>query len=439
MSEQNILNPTAASQLNPTYTIPHKDPAIISSWQPRSGKPFSRTMMARGMEFQLHWDKVPFSTYQALRQWFRQYEQDFFSYFDIDDNRYYSGQFLAEPQYERVANNQCNISATFVVCPTLPQFVYPSNWGVDSIFLEERNGFGADLVKLTGTWDHRDKNYLQFSEQLDNAVWTKANLGSANPIVTANATADPNGNLTAESIAFAAAAGGNFSDLRQSIPNLACAGLQFTFSIWLKVASGTGSIDLNIQDGAFATFAFFVNVNITTAWQRFTATGVFPNNAVPGVNVVLRNPGNNTTAITVFAWGAQLEYGPAATSYVQTTAVPLVLLAPNTNANYHGGSAYFNLGTGSFVTDFAEWLYVGYGFRVWAYKGPDMGFLPIALDGVVLATVDLYSATPTASSVVFTQQNIPLGQHRVKIGAINQKNAASSAFFISADAIEVMR
>src|SRR5579864_2632814 len=203
MSEQNILNPTPQSVMNPTYTIPHKDPAIISSWQPRSGKPFSRNMLARGMEFQLHWDKVPFSTYQALRQWFRQYEQDFFSYFDIDDNRYYSGQFLAEPQYERVENNQVNVSATFVAIPTLPLFQYPGNWGVDSIFLEERNGFGADLVKLTSgtsTWDRRDKNYLLWSEQFDNAAWTKVGSGVAGPVVTANTTADPNGIVDADTI-----------------------------------------------------------------------------------------------------------------------------------------------------------------------------------------------------------------------------------------------
>src|SRR5690242_19719932 len=171
MSEQNILNPTAASVLNPDYSIPHRDPQVIASWQPRSGRPFSRVMMARGMEFQLHWQEELFSTYLALRQWFRQYEQDFFSYFDIEDGRYYSGQFLAEPQYERVKNNLVNISATFVVIPTLPLFQYPSNWGVDSIFVEERNGFGQDLVKLTGTWDRQDKNYLLWSEQFDNAVW----------------------------------------------------------------------------------------------------------------------------------------------------------------------------------------------------------------------------------------------------------------------------
>jgi hypothetical protein len=151
MSEANILNPTPQSVMNPSYKLPHKDPAIIGRWQARSGKAFARGMLTRGLVWNLHWDNVLFSTYLALRQWFRQYEQDFFSYFDIDDNRYYSGQFLDEPQYERAANNQVNVTATFVTIPGLAQFVYPSNWGVDSIFLEERNGFGSDLVKLTGT------------------------------------------------------------------------------------------------------------------------------------------------------------------------------------------------------------------------------------------------------------------------------------------------
>jgi hypothetical protein len=261
MSEQNILNPTA-SQLNPTYSIPHKDPAITASWQPRSGKPFSRNMLARGMEFQLHWASVPFTTYQSLRQWFRQYEQDFFSYFDIDDNRYYSGQFLAEPQYERVGNNQVNVSATFIAIPTLPLFQYPGNWGVDSIFLGIRNGFGADLVKLTGA---------------------------------------------------------------------------FTFN------------------------------------------------------------------------------GP--------------------NAVFKGGQAYFAAATNST----AEWAYVGYGFRLWAISESQDGITEVSLDGVVLGTYDAYAAVTSASSVKWTQLNVPLGLHRVKIRVTGTKNVASSGFVMYADAIEVMR
>lgn len=31
-------------------------------------------------------------------------------------------------------------------------YAYPTNWARDAIFLEERNGFGEDLVKLAGTW-----------------------------------------------------------------------------------------------------------------------------------------------------------------------------------------------------------------------------------------------------------------------------------------------
>jgi hypothetical protein len=262
MSEQNILNPTAASQMNPTYSIPHKDPAIISSWQPRSGKPFSRVMMARGMEWQLHWDKVPFSTYLALRQWFRQYEQDFFSYFDIDDNRYYSGQFLAEPQFERVANNQVNISATFVVCPTLPLFAYPSNWGVDSVFIEEKNGFGDQLPKYTGAWTINDLSGL-----------------------------------------------------------------------------------------------------------------------------------------------------------------------------YHNGAGSFSSATNAT----AEIIYYGFGFRFWSIKSSAYGIVEISLDGTVLTTVDLFNASTLNSAPLFTQQNVQLGSHRVKLRVTGTKNGSSTGFFCFYDAIEVMR
>jgi hypothetical protein len=262
MSEQNVLNPAANSFLNPTYGIKHTDPAIIASWQPRSGKPFSRNMLSRGMEFQLHWDNVPFATYQALRQWFRQYEQDFFSYFDIDDNRYYSGQFLAQPQYERAGNNNVNVSATFVVIPTVAMFQYPGNWGVDSIFLEERNGFGQDLVKLTGT-----------------------------------------------------------------------------------------------------------------GW-----------------------------ALSVQTW-------------------------------HHGGQAYQSAVT----NDFAEWKYIGFGFRYWAAKAGTFGIVEISLDGAVLGTVDLFNGATTNAAALFTQQSVSLGEHRVKVRCTGTKNAGSSNFLVAADMIEVMR
>jgi hypothetical protein len=425
MSEQNILNPTAASQLNPTYTIPHKDPQTIANWQPRSGKPYSRYMLARGMEFQLHWDLVQYSTYESLLQWFHQYEQDFFSYFSFQRNRYFTGQFLAEPQLEEKGNNQYNISATFVEIPELPMFQYPANWGVTSVFLEERNGFG-DLVKLTGAWDRQDKNYLLWSEQFDNVAWSK----ETNVTVTANNQTDPLGGNTADTIATGATAG---NGVFQQTALAARPGFQMTFSVWLKAAANTSASISVDRSGGFDLETLAITV--TNAWQRFTFAHSATWTGITGATAIIRI---TNSASSIFAWGAQLEFGAAATTYAQTTAAVGTLLAPNASANLHGtGFAYWDAGT--VTTDAAEWGYLGYGLRVWAYKGPDMGIMQVFLDGASLGTVDLYAAAATPSAAVFTQLNTPLGSHRVKLQPTNTKNAASVGFIVVADAIEVMR
>jgi hypothetical protein len=425
VSEQNILNPSAGHILNPSYSIPNKDPEIIASWQPRSGKPYSRYMLARGKVFDLHWEKVLFSTYETLQQWFYQYEQDFFTFYDLERNRYYSGQFLAEPQFEYAGNNQVNISATFVVIPTLPLYQYPSNWGVHSIFREERDGFGNDLIKLTGTWDRLDKNYLLFSEQFDNAAWSK----ETNVTVTANSTADPNGGNTADTISTGAtAAKGVFQTTTQP----ARPGFQMTFSVWLKAAVNTATTLYIRRNGGSDNEQ--AGITVTNAWQRFTITHTVNWTGITNVEAgfFIGNAGTS-----IFAWGAQLEFGAAATTYLSTAGAVAVLSAPSSNANLHGGYSYFNLGT--ITTDAAEWGYFGYGFRLWAYKGPDMGIVQVFLDGVSQGNIDLYAAAATAAAVVLTVQNVSQGQHRIKLSPTNTKNAASSNFYVPADAIEVMR
>jgi hypothetical protein len=591
MSEQNILNPTAASQLNPSYSIPHKDPQIDASWQARSGQEYDRDMMARGMEWQLHWDKVPFSTYLSLRQWFRQYRKGFFSYIDFDDSgRYYSGKFLAEPQFERVGNNQVNISATFIEIPKVAMFQYPGNWGIDSTFVEERGDYGQDLVKLTGSttnwlawseafdqwstssvdvtvtannqanpitggltadtiatgataakgvfllsgvnaangtqntfsvwlkaaanvaavigmnrangsgadqettaimitnawqrftfthsatwtgtdviaalititnattsifawgaqleassfagpyiatrgaavgpvshWD-RGRNYALSSEQLDSTAWSKTNA-----VVTANAVNDPNGNLTADAIVFSVTGSTSFVLQFVTVP-APVAGQQFAFSCWLKVAAGTQQLTLQVLESGGNQVAATV-FTLTTVWQRFSVSGTMLQTSSATARILLRSP--DSTTATYHAWGAQLEYGAAPTTYVTTTETPVILPTAGANANFHGGFAYLNSGT--VAADAAEWMYVGYGFRVWAPKGPDMGIVQVFLDGVSQGAVDLFAAAAAPSAVVLTLQNVSLGQHRVKLQATNTKNAASSAFNIAADAIEVMR
>jgi hypothetical protein len=268
MSEQNILNPTITSPFNSDYPLKFIDPAVTARYQARGGKPYFRTLAARGLTCDLVWGNRLNSDADALLQWCHQYEKDFFSIADYDTGRYYSGMFADQPQIERMGNNKVNITAQFIVVPGLAQFQYPSRWGVDSIFLEERDGFGSDVVKVTGTWTF-----------------------------------------------FSGGAGG-----------------------------------INLAHGA--------------------------------------NQGCYRSSTT---------------------------------------------------NDIAEWSYFGYGFRLWSPKEGDYGIGEVSLDGVVLGTYDGFNAIPVTSSALFTQLNVALGLHRVKLRCTGTKNAGSTGPSVIADAIEVMR
>jgi hypothetical protein len=151
MSEQNILNPTVGSDFNPDYGYSEGLPQMLSQFQAKSGKVIARQNLARGRVYDLQWQSRPKSTADALRTWEAQYRNDFFSYQDIERGRYFSGRFAGPPQISPAGFNKWNIQAQFVEIPGLPMFVYPasaalwtSSGGTDSIFLEERDGFGNE-------------------------------------------------------------------------------------------------------------------------------------------------------------------------------------------------------------------------------------------------------------------------------------------------------
>lgn len=164
MSEQNILNPTAGSELSPDYGYSEGLPQMLAQFQAKSGSVVARQLLARGRVYDLVWGSRLKSTADALRQWEAQYRNDFFTYQDIDRGRYFSGRFAAPPTISESGNNKWDIRAQFVEIPGLPMFQSPGEislatsgtlWETDAKFLEERDGFGNTLVKLTGTWNLR--------------------------------------------------------------------------------------------------------------------------------------------------------------------------------------------------------------------------------------------------------------------------------------------
>jgi hypothetical protein len=103
------------------------------------------------------------------------------------------------------------------------------------------------------------------------------------------------------------------------------AGQNFTVSFWAKVASGTPAVAVQLVQnfgtggsGEVGTSLTEVPQDLSTSWQRFTASGTLPSvsGKTIGANSHLRlaigvPSGNNTLDI----WGVQLEAGSVATPF----------------------------------------------------------------------------------------------------------------------------
>ena len=148
------------------------------------------------------------------------------------------------------------------------------------------------------------ENMAKYSEDFTVATWDK-NGGSCS--VTANATAAPDGNTTADTITAVTAT----PVIQQQIAGLVSGG-QYTFYVWAKVASGTKQVSMAIVDNAYAGYlAGPTSITLTTAWQRFKITGTLAGGQT-GMWIVVRQfvgNGDNWTAGAIYLWGACLQQG----------------------------------------------------------------------------------------------------------------------------------
>jgi len=162
------------------------------------------------------------------------------------------------------------------------------------------------------------ENLLLYSQGFDNAAWALGNSSASNPTVTANSTTAPDGTSTADTLAFPSTTGGKSSYIYQDV-NIGPQGVTFTFSIWLKAASGTDQVTIVVGDNYTQ---FSATKSVTTTWTRFTITGTF-SPASPSSQVYVEIASTGQSAYSIYAWGAQLERWASATGYLPTITAQL--------------------------------------------------------------------------------------------------------------------
>jgi hypothetical protein len=156
----------------------------------------------------------------------------------------------------------------------------------------------ATRVNAAGLVELVPYNLFQYSEQFDNAAWTKSNV-----TITANTTAAPNNTLTADTMSVSS------STSRVIAANVLTAGT-YTISVWTKVLSGSGLMRFNLTiDGVGVSSTFF---EPTTEWQRFTYT------FTAATSATLISFRGLTFVGDLAIWGAQLVEGTDALPYLLT-------------------------------------------------------------------------------------------------------------------------
>ena len=195
------------------------------------------------------------------------------------------------------------------------------------------------------------KNLLTYTEQENNAVWSKSAV-----TITVDSTTDPIGTTTADTIVENTTAA-QYHCVNQTF-NKPAGSITYTYSIYAKdtgTSRGLGlRIDNNVSSGAVVTYNLSTGAIITSAstygsftgasstitsvkngWYRISLTVTTDASAaatayvqnylysIPGATTVYTGDGVSG----VYVWGAQMELGSAATVY-QGIAAANTLVSP---------------------------------------------------------------------------------------------------------------
>ena len=241
-----------------------------------------------------------------------------------------------------------------VVSANTPRFEHSYNSSTGSV-----NSLGLLI-------EESRSNLVTYSEQFDNAAWTKTNAG-----ITTNtsATTAPDGTNGAEKLVEDTSNGQHFIGKANVLTN----SIQYTLSVFVKPAERTKMLLGAVKDDgnfvgtyfdlsagtAYSTFATpdaYSIVSYSNGWYRCNVT--ITNSATgsgDSIGIYLLDAsgnfsytGNGTSGI--YIWGAQLEAGAFPTSYIPTVASTVTRSADNASMTGTNFSSWYNSTEGTFIT-----------------------------------------------------------------------------------------
>ena len=208
-------------------------------------------------------------------------------------------------------------------------------------------------------------NLLTYSEQFDNAVWTKSIV-----TVSANAVIAPDGTISADKLVATTTAN------QHSLVSTDVAAGTYTWSVYMKAGELTRGV-LSCYDGTSYKVGTVFDLSAGTVvsqqagststitsvgngWYRCTVTATLAASSQFGGFQIRPNlggqfgenaPGNGFSGI--YIWGAQLEAGSFPTSYIPTTVAQVTRAADSASMTGTNFSSWYRQGEGSYLLEFS--------------------------------------------------------------------------------------
>lgn len=177
--------------------------------------------------------------------------------------------------------------------------------------------FGRGLVRNGLVAEYRfdeSRNLLKYSQQFDNAAWTKTDCA-----IAANDTAAPDGTTTADKVTLTVGAA---QSCVQSVT--VAASTAYVFSIWVKLGTATALKYAIYNVSGSADIIAATSYGATTSWVRYAITFTTPAGCTSvSIRPVKDSAQDNGT--TAWIWGAQLEIGSVARTYYPTRDKQLLM------------------------------------------------------------------------------------------------------------------